>query len=190
MKKLLELLLFGISFIVFVVLYLNYDKKSYYFGYECNFCNEKLPYNLQPKFDLEYPQTFYLLDEDKFELIGIGFRFYSSSFKIKDFIAYGYNDTSVVVKCTDSLNNVKYLVSYETDYKSKNGNPTISFKDLSNNDFEQLQEKYQWFEIDEEKANTIERMKFLDMFGALLSLLFIIRKLFKFRKAKALPCSP
>jgi hypothetical protein len=185
MKKLLGLLLFGISFIVFVVLYLNYDKKSYYFGYECNFCNEKLPYNLEPKFNLEYPQTFYLLNEDKFELVGIGFRYRGSSFKIKDFVAYGYNDTSVIIKYTDTLNTIKYLISYETGYKSKKGNPEISFKDLSNNDFKRVKDKYQWFEIDEEKADAIWRMKFLFMLGVLLSLLFLILKLFKLRNNKA-----
>ena len=33
------------------------------------------------------------------------------SFRIKNFLGYAYNDTSVLLKCTDSLNNIKYLVS-------------------------------------------------------------------------------
>lgn len=41
----------------------------------------------------------------------------------EDFLAYGYNDIYVVVKCTDSLNTINYLTSYETKYKSEKGNP-------------------------------------------------------------------
>lgn len=186
MKKLIGLSLFAVSFIVFVVLYFNYDKKGYLYGYGCNFCNEKLPYNLQPVFYPEYPQRFYLLDEDSLELVGNGFRYRQSNFTVKDFLAYGYNDTSVIVKCTDSLNTTKYLISYETKYKSKKGNPTISFKDINDSYFEQVKNKYQWVEIDEEKANTIWFIKFIFLVGALLSLFFFIRKILRLKKSRAL----
>jgi hypothetical protein len=136
-----------------------------------------MPYNLKPHDGFDF--SFTLNDEDGFELVGIGFRYRKSSFTIKNFLAYGYNDTSVIVKCTDSLNAVKYLISYETGYKSKKGNPEISFKDLSNGDFEQIKNNYKWIDIDEEKANTIRFMKFLFMLGAVLSLFFIVRKLFE-----------
>lgn len=186
MKKTLSFILFGVTLIVCVLLFLKYDSKGYDYGFDCTFCNKKMPYNLEPKFTSNYPQRFYLLNEDKFELIGIGFKFYGSSFTIKDFLAYGYNDTSVVVKCTDSLNTIKYLISYETGYKSEKGNPEISFKDLSISDFEQIKDKYQWFEVDEEKANTIRFMKFLFIIGALTSLFFIVKKIFKLRSNKAI----
>ena len=174
------IVVFGISC---SLLYLKYDSKGFEYGLGCNFCSNKLPYNLTPESD-RYG-SFTLKDEEDFELIGNGFRYKKSSFIIKDFIAYGYNDTSVVVKCTDSLNTIKYLTSYETGYKSKKGNPEISFKDLSNSDFEKVKDKYQWFEVDEEKANTIRFMKFLFIVGALLSLIFIIWRLIKLRSKKA-----
>jgi len=178
--------IFFVAFGIFCsLLYLKYDSKGYEYGLGCNFCNKKLPYNLVPVSNSEYPQSFYLNDEDDFELVGIGFSYRKNSFKIKNFLAYGYKDTSVVVKCTDSLNTIKYLVSYETDYKNKKGNPVIGFKDLSNSDFEQVKEKYQWFEIDEEKANTIRFMKFIFMLGVLLSLIFVVWRLFKLRSKKA-----
>jgi hypothetical protein len=186
MKWLIGLILFLVSFIVFVVLYFNYDKKGYLYGYGCKFCIEKLPFGLEPKFNPEYPPTFYLLDEDKFELIGNGFRFYSSSFKIKGLLAYGFNDTSVIVKCTDSLNIIKYLTSYITEYKSKKGNPTISFKDLDDRYFEQVKNKYKWVEIDEEKINTIWIKKLILIGGSLLSLFFLIRKLLQLKKSRVL----
>ncbi len=169
-------------FIVFVSLYLVYDVKSYDYGFGCTFCNKTMPYNLKPHDGSEF--SFTLNDDDDFELVGIGFRYRKSSFKIKNFLAYGYNDTSVIVKCTDSLNTVKYLISYETGYKSKKGNPEISFKDLGNRDFEKVKEKYQWFEVDKEKGYAVDRNKFLFIIGALLSLIFIIRNLFKLRKRK------
>jgi len=183
MKKRIWLILTVMSFIVFVSLYLVYDSKGYEYGLGCNFCNKSMPYNLKPHDGSRF--SFTLKDEEDFELVGIGFSYRKNSFKIKNFLAYGYNDTSVVVKCTDSLNTIKYLTSYETGYKSKKGNPEISFKDLSTNDFEQVKDKYQWFEIDEEKADAIWRMKFLFMLGTLLSLLFLILKLFKLRNNKA-----
>lgn len=186
MKKLIGLSLFAVSFIVFVVLYFNYDKKGYLYGYGCDFCNENLPYDLEPKFNPEYPQTFYLLDEDKFELIGIGFRFYGSSFKIKSLLAYGYNDTSMIVKCTDSLNTIKYLTSYVTEYKSKKGNHIISFKNIDDSYFEQVKNKYQWVEIDEEKANTVWLLKYIFLVGALLSLFFFIIKTLRLKKSRAM----
>lgn len=182
MKKVIG---FGVSFVVFVLLHLNYDSKGYRYGLECSFCNKNMPYGLTPKQNSDYPQSFYLLDEDDFELTGIGFRHRQSSFKIKNFLGYGYNDTSVLLKCTDSLNNIKYLVSYETGYKSKKGNPSISFKDIDNNEYIQIKDSYQWIEIDEGKANTIRFMKFLFIVGALLSLFFIVRKLLRLRNNKA-----
>ena len=183
MKKRVWLILSSISFIVFVSIYLVYDSKGYEYGLDCNFCSKKMPYNLKPHDGSEF--SFTLKDEEDFELIGKGFKFYSNSFTIKDFLAYGYNDTSVITKVTDSLNNVKYLISYETGYKSKKGNPEISFKDLSNNDFEQVKDKYQWFEVDKEKGYAVDRNKYLSMLGALLSLIYIVWRLFKLRSNKA-----
>jgi hypothetical protein len=71
MKRKIGLTLSVISLVIFVLLYLVYDSK----GYECNFCKKEMPYNLKPIFYSEYPQRFYLLDEDGFELAGIGFRY-------------------------------------------------------------------------------------------------------------------
>ncbi|MFV0531725.1 MAG: hypothetical protein ACK5MD_09870 [Flavobacteriales bacterium] len=169
--------------IICSLLYWKYDSKGFEYGLSCNFCRNNLPYNLIPESD-RYG-SFTLKDEDDFELIGNGLGYKKSSFIIKDFLAYGYNDTSVVVKCSDSLNNIKYLTSYETGYKSKKGNPEISFKDLSNSDFEQIKDKYQWFEVDKEMYYAIEGYKFLSMLGVLLSLLLLLISLFKLRKAKA-----
>ena len=121
-----------------------------------------------------------ICNEDGFELTGIGFRYRQSSFRIKILLGYGYNDTSVLLKCMDSLNNIKYLVSYETGYKSDKGHPAISFKDIDNDEYSQIKDNYQWTEIDEEKANTIRFMKFLFIVGALLLLFIIVRKLLRF----------
>jgi len=185
MRKRIGLILPVVSFIVFVSLYLVNDNKGYDYGLGCNFCDKKMPNNLKPIFNSQYPQSFYLLDEGDFEIVGIGFSYRKSSFKINKFLAYGYNETSVVVKCTDSLNTIKYLTSYETGYKNKKGSTEISFKDLSNNDFEQVKSKYKWFEVDKEKVYEIDRNKFLSMIGVLLSLIFIVWKLLRLRSKKA-----
>lgn len=185
MKKVIGFMVFGILFFVFILLYLRYDSKGYSYGLECSFCDKNIPYGLTPKINSDYTQSFVLLDEDHFELTGSGFRHKQSSFKIKNFLGYGYNETSVLLKCTDSLNNIKYLVSYETGYKSEKGNPIISFKDINNSEYSKIKDSYQWVEIDEEERNTVRFMKYIFIVGALLSLFFIVRKLFKSRNNKA-----
>ena len=179
MKKNIMITMFSTLLIICTIMYLKFDKVGFYYGLECSFCDEKLPYNLLPVRNSQYPQRFYLKDEEDFELVGIGFKYYSSSFKIKDFLAYGHNDTSLIVKCTDSLNDIKYLSSYETKYKSKKGNSEISFKDLSTSDYEQVKDKYQWFEVGKESYYALERNKFLFKIGALLSLLLLLISLFR-----------
>lgn len=102
------------------------------------------------------------------------------SFRIKNFLGYAYNDTSVLLKCTDSLNNIKYLVSYETGYNRNKGHSDISFKDIDNDEYNKIKDNYQCIEIDEEKANTIRFIKFLYIVGILLLLFIIVRKLLRF----------
>lgn len=183
MKRKILIILFSASFILCTIFYLKYDKVGFHNGLSCNFWNEKMPYNLKPNVGRQL--SFTLKDEDDFELVGIGFRYVTTNFTIKDFLAYGYNDTSVIVKCTDSLNTIKYLTSYETGYKSKKGNPEISFKDLSNRDFEHVKDKYKWFEVDKKTYHAIDNNKVLFMLGALLSLIFIFWSLFMLRNKKA-----
>ena len=180
MKKVMKFSGFGVLFLVLVLLYLRYDKTGYYYGVECSFCNKNMPYGLTPKINFDYPQSFSLLDEDGFELVGIGFRYKQSSFRIKNFLGYAYNDTSVLLKCTDSLNNIKYLVSYETGYNRNKRHPDISFKDIDNDEYNKIKDNYQCIGIDEEKANTIRFIKFLYIVGILLLLFIIVRKLLRF----------
>lgn len=184
MKKVGGFTAYGVLFFVFVVLYLNYDSKGHLYGLGCCFCDKNLPYGLSPKQHSDYRQSFVLLDEDGFELVGSGFRHMQGSFRIKNLLDYAYNDTSVLLKCTDSLNNIKYLVSYETGYKSNKGNPAVSFKDIDNGEFGKIKESYQWVGIDEEKANTIRFMKHIAIVGASLSLLAIVKILLSVRRSR------
>jgi hypothetical protein len=177
MKKRIVLIISVVSFIVFVSLYLIYENKGFEYGLGCSFCSKKMPYNLNPHDGSQF--SFTLKDEDDLELVGVGFRYETTNFIIKSILAYGYNDTSVVVKCTDSLNTIRYLASYETGYKTKKGNPEISFMNLSEDDFEKIENKYQWFEMDKKMYYAIDRDKFLFILGALLSLVFIVSNLVK-----------
>ena len=87
MRKRIGLILPAISFVVFVSLYLVYDNKGYEYGLDCNFCNKSMPYHLKPNFYSQYPQSFYLIDEDDFELVGIGFRYETTNFKNQGFFS-------------------------------------------------------------------------------------------------------
>ena len=126
-----------------------------------------------------------MLDDDDFELVGRGFKYQRSSFEINNFLGYGYNDASIVVKCTDSLNNVKYLTSYKTGYNSNKGNPEISFEDMEDVNFQQVKEHYQWTDIDEEKGDKIRLYRTLSFIGIIVSLLLILREIFRLKKRKA-----
>ncbi|MFV0345981.1 MAG: hypothetical protein ACK5IQ_07005 [Bacteroidales bacterium] len=181
MKKTLKIILFGILCIVSVLSYLKYDSKHYDYGFSCTFCGEAIPYGLKPYSDRYY--SFALLDEDEFELVGKGFKYQNSSFKINEILGYGYNDTSVIVKCTDSLNNIKYLTSYETKYKSSKGNPEISFKDLNINDSELLREHYYWIDLDDEKGDRIRLYRTLSFIAVISTFLLLLWVLIRKRKA-------
>jgi hypothetical protein len=138
-----------------------------------------MPFQLRTNFHHEYPQSFYINDGDDIELVGAGFRFAKSSFTIKNILGYGYNDTSVVVICTDSLDKKRYINSYKIGHNSTNDHPEISFKDLSDIGFEQVKTNYKWIEIDIDKIINIESHKFMSLLGILFSSLLLIWQLFK-----------
>jgi hypothetical protein len=174
-KKFVFLLIVcSVFFCVSIFYFIKYDSKRFDYGWDCDFCDKKLPFDLEKKFYSDYQQRFYILDSDDLELVGNGFRFFSTSFIIKDFLGFGYNDTSVVVKCTDSLNTIRYLISYETGYRSKKGNPEISFKNLNNGNLEQIKRKYNWVIFNHKKAQEVTFKRFLSFLGALLSLVLIV----------------
>jgi len=158
---------------------MNFDKKQYYYGFGCVFCDTELPYHLKPKIDRYY--TFTLNDEHDFELVGNGFKYQSDSSEIKEFLGYGYDDASILVKYADSLNNIKYLSSYETGYKSSKGNPEISFKKINEVDFKQRIENYSWIDLDKDKAGEVRFYRTLSFVGAVLSLLILLRSLIRKR---------
>jgi len=100
----------------------------------------------------------------------VGFR---GGDKIKNILSYGYNDTSVIVKCTDILNNVRYLISYETSYKNSRGNPIVSFKHIENIECNQIKGFYKWVEINEGEIDSIKSMKVTFVLGILFFVLLI-----------------
>ena len=136
---------------------------------------------MKPKFDIYNLSTFGLLDEDDFTLVRSGVK-YNTEFVVKDFLGYGYNDSSIVLKVTDSLNNIKYVSSYENVYKSMLGNPKISFEDLSEPKFQQVKSTYTWMDLDEEKGRTLMDHRAFSFEGMVLALIFLIRLLIKNRR--------
>jgi hypothetical protein len=150
-----------------VLLYVKYDKFGYEYGLDCTFCENNLPYGITPYSD-RY-RSFTLLDNDKFNLVGSGFRYSKSSFTINNFLSYAYNDTSIIVKCTDSLSNVKYLSSYVTEYKNKAGSPVISFRDLDKVHFQEISNNYQWYNVDKETIDSKTSKKYIMLLLCVLS---------------------
>ena len=154
----LIILTLSILCIITTLFYVRNDKHSYYYGFDCIFQTQKLPLGICPFYVMEYPQRFILIcdvSNDGYDVvIGNGVRYYDS-FSIKDVLSYGYNDTSIVAKCTDSLNNVKYLISCATKYKNKDGSPIISFRDLDNVLLQKKHNNYQWYNVDVKECERV-----------------------------------
>jgi hypothetical protein len=153
-------------------LYLIYDSKGFEYGLGCNFCNKKLPNNLTPIID-RY-DSFTLNDNDDLELIGTGFGYKKSSFIIKNIISYGYNETSIIVKCTDSLNVNKYLISCVKKHNNKIDNQHITFKEIDYQEYNRVYNSYKWTELNIKKTSTIRFMKLICFIVGLLSLFIMI----------------
>lgn len=174
MKKVVINLFLGISVFACTLFFLINDKKRVDYGYSSMFFNANIPFQVQPKYNHEYPQSFVLLDSDSFELVGRGFRYEHSSFKIKDFLGYGYNDTSIILMCTDELNNVKYLSSYIKESSSEDESIGISFTDLSENDLKQSIANYDWVDLLDGEIEKITFYRIISCVGVVLSLFLLI----------------
>ncbi|MDR1591466.1 MAG: hypothetical protein LBS16_01070 [Prevotellaceae bacterium] len=164
MKKYRLFVAFGCCCVICSLLFVNYDKQAYFYGLDSNFHKKQLPFGISPFYVYEYPQEFVLINKiykDGYSVaVGKGIRFYRSSFKINDFLSYGYNDTSIIVKCADSLQNIRYLSSYVTEYKNKDGSPVISFQDLDFADLQKISNNYQWYNVDNETIENIMAKKY------------------------------
>jgi hypothetical protein len=159
-------------FVVFLLTsfsFLKFDKERSEYGLPSVFYSRQMPYGLSVS--KESYSSYALLDEDGYELAGIGFRYGMTDFKMKDLLACAYNDSSVVLKCTDDSDSIRFLSSYETGYKSKKGNPEISFMDFKNYNLAQIDKDYNWIIFDEEKANKASSFRLLSLIGVVFSFL-------------------
>ncbi len=129
-------------------IYLTIDTKNFINQSSFYHDKRKMPFGISPVYHYEYPQHFDLIGDDGFEIIGNGFRYEQCDFTIKRILAYGFNDTSIVVKCSDSLNKIRFLSSFKTGIQSKKGNPEISFREQKHNPFILHNNGYQWYEVD------------------------------------------
>lgn len=175
------MIVFGLIFIVSVLLYLYYDRESSSYGSTCLFCEHPLPFGMRAKSG-NYAGGLVLVDASDFESVGKGFTYQRAGFKMEDFLAYGYNDTSLIVKCTDSLDNINYLISYKTGYKNEKGYDEISFEKLAIKQFDRIKQKYSWVLLNEEQIKMSAVRKNLVLVGMIISLFFFIGEMINLRK--------
>lgn len=182
-KTNIRLIILIILCISSVFAYLYYDSVSYEYGLGSNFSEKRLPFYLQPSYEMNYPQKFVLLDGEGDKSVGKGCRFFGSKLLINEIIGYGYNDSSIVIKATDSLNHIKYLVSYI--HRVNNNNiPIIAFKDMDESDFQANKYKYTWTELDENIIEKIRSFTFVSSIGFFTTLFLLIRRLYKAVKSR------
>jgi len=151
-------------FLMSIVNYLIWDNIGYKYGVGSLSFGTSIPYGSKP----DYTGSFQLIDDDGFEFVGSGFRYRKTNFTIDNFLAYGYNDTSIIVKCTDSLDDLRYLISYETKYKYKSGIPEIGFYEIPEDVYLKKKKYYKWVVLDSSHVLTITRIRAFSFLGALV----------------------
>lgn len=142
-------------FLAMIILFLTYcffdyqthDKNNFINKLSCYNDNSNMPFGISPVFHSEYPQHFDLIDDEGFEIMGSGFRYSEMDFTIKKFLAYGFNDTSIIIECTDSLNRIRFVRSYKTGFRTKKGNPEIGFREINTSSFFLDKQNYHWNEV-------------------------------------------
>jgi hypothetical protein len=120
-------------FIFFSCCFYYYESKCFYFGRNLVFILNKLPCDVTTKSN-SY-DDFSLLDSDGYDIVGKGFRYETTDFLTDSIISYGFDDSSIIIICTDSFKFLRHLISYETGNRNINGSIEISFKEISKGDF-------------------------------------------------------
>lgn len=161
MKRVILLILF-ILFVFFSAFYVKLDKEAGICGLSSFFGKNQLPYGICSKTE-SCPPNFLLIDPDGYEMLGIGFGILGSDFIINDLLSFGYNDTSIIVKCQDSAKNIRYLISYKTNNKYKNGIHEIYFFSINDNNIGESENKYKykWFDISTQHLDYLIKKRFL-----------------------------
>lgn len=128
-------------------IYLTIDNKNFINQSSFYHHKRKMPFGIYPVNHYEYPQHFDLIDDEGFEIMGSGFRYSEMDFTIKKILAYGFNDTSIIIECTDSLNKIRFVRSYKTGFTTNKGNPEISFREINTSSFFLDKQNYHWNEV-------------------------------------------
>lgn len=147
-NKLRHILLIFVIFSIGVNMYADY--KGAEKGIKSNIFSIYLPRKLYPFVDNQ--SSFVLKDsnDDDLEVIGIGFRYASMAYPIRNILAYGYNKSSIIVLC-DFHDGKKTLISYVDKYNS------VSFKEIS---FENMQnDDYHWVNVRDSDYANFTKMK-------------------------------
>ena len=154
------LLLFLLNF----VNYLIWDNIGYKYGVGSLSFGTSIPYGVFPV----YSGSFQLAEGDGFYIIGPGFKYREMDFNIYDILGYGYNDSSIVVKCTDSLKNLHYLMTCETEYMLESGIPSLSFQEIPEDVYLKKKKYYKWVVLDDSYVLTITRIKAFSFLGSVV----------------------
>ena len=137
-----------ISFIFSTGVYIYADYKGAEKGVKSIFFPMNLPYNLHPFVDGH--SSFVLKDSNDIEVLGIGFRYATMTSPIRDIMAYGHNEFSIIVLC-DCSDGKKFLISYIDKYNS------VSFREIS---YEHAQnDSYHWVDIKNTDYYTVTKRK-------------------------------
>jgi hypothetical protein len=164
----ITLVLVGGGMLFFILIYIKNDKEGFYYGLGCDFCSCKLPYDVSPEMD-NYG-GFTLNDNTGFPIIGGGFSFNRSDLKIRNILAYYYDDSSLICKVSDTTGNDKYLSMYV--YKKMNQS-VFGFKEVDKSQIQGLSYKNRWFLLNKEYSDNVYLKKKIAVIGIAVSILLI-----------------
>ena len=146
-----------------------YSDWSYYkCGYGGFIFKKSLPYGFKPSIYYRYPYYF------SFNRAGIEHAAEGSSleeYKIKRILAYGYNDSSIIVKYKDSLDVIRYSVSKECKYAEESN---VNFTNIDNQVENEIKNSYQWYHVDKDLITMLLALKITSVLGMILSSLVLL----------------
>ena len=147
-KKIIIESILLIFFFLSTGMYIYADYKGAEKGVKSIFFSMNLPYDLHPFVDGH--SSFVLKDSNDIEVLGIGFRYVTMASPIRDIMAYGHNEFSIIVLC-DCCDSKKFLITYIDKYNS------VSFREIS---YEQAQNaSYHWVDIKNTDYDSVTKIK-------------------------------
>ncbi len=160
------------TLVTLVAAYAVLDFISYDYGLSCYDYNKHLPYKLKPTTASNL--SFTINDEEGFPVIGIGFKYRTVDFEVCDILSYGYNDTCVIVECSDCTGVKRYLTTAAVPIGDVLEEYPFIFREINSIEKQKSDQQYKWFMISSIHDYNFELYKKYVVFAFLLTMMLLV----------------